>query len=375
MIRTLFLISLTLGGAATLWSAQAPSAERSSAQDRWVEWVNLRGKWRIALGDDPAWASVEHDDSQWETIKVPARWEDEGFYGYDGYAWYRRTFFVDAMAETVSLALHLGRIDDVDEVYVNGILIGQCGQATPTHKTAYHIFREYPVPAHVLRFGERNVVAVRVYDDHLEGGIVEGPRIGLYEDTWAPSMLLNLAGVWKAKQGDDGAWALPEIVDEAWTSLQVPMPWEGQQQWEGYDGYAWYRIRFPTPSVPKEDSLLFVMGKVDDLDETFLNGIRIGATGDIKEARVQGDEWQMTRAYAVPTSMLRPPDQGDNVIAVRVYDGLIDGGIFEGPVGLMTRPQYEDWLQFDSENPEVYWERRGQEEGFWEWLRFRLFGG
>ena len=32
------------------------------------------------------------DDSEWEKINVPSSWENQGFHGYDGYAWYRTSF-------------------------------------------------------------------------------------------------------------------------------------------------------------------------------------------------------------------------------------------------------------------------------------------
>ena len=71
---------------------------------------------------------------------------------------------------------------------------------------------------------------------------------------------------------------------------------------------------------------------LDDLDQTFVNGVLVGATGDVDAGVVDGHEWQVERVYRVPASVLR---EGDNVVAVRVFDGPLDGGIHEGPVALM----------------------------------------
>ncbi|MEJ2495328.1 MAG: hypothetical protein P8Y79_13480 [Ignavibacteriaceae bacterium] len=30
----------------------------------------------------------------------------------------------------------------------------------------------------------------------------------------------------------------------------------------------------------------------------------------------------------------------ENVISVRVYDGMVDGGIYDGPIGLITQEEY-----------------------------------
>ena len=57
-------------------------------------YIDLEGNWRFSIGDDTAWASPYFKDNDWEKIKVPAMWEDQGFHGYNGYAWYRKTFDV-----------------------------------------------------------------------------------------------------------------------------------------------------------------------------------------------------------------------------------------------------------------------------------------
>jgi hypothetical protein len=72
--------------------------------------------------------------------------------------------------------LQLGRVDDVDEAYLNGIRIGGMGKFPPDPETAYSLRRAYPVPPGLL--GEHNVLAVRVFDMMGPGGIVAGP-VGL----------------------------------------------------------------------------------------------------------------------------------------------------------------------------------------------------
>ena len=58
----------------------------------WKSVLDLRGKWKFDLGDDEKRAIVAFDDSKWDEIFVPSAWEDEGYPGYDGYAWYRKHF-------------------------------------------------------------------------------------------------------------------------------------------------------------------------------------------------------------------------------------------------------------------------------------------
>ncbi len=139
------------------------ATELTTAQD-WDRLVNLRGGWKFSIGDDMDWANPKFDDSGWEIIKVPSTWEDEGFHGYNGYAWYRKHFTVPYSIQDRIITLKLGRIDDVDEVYVNGNLVGSSGKFPPHYQSAYNAWRDYPLPEKFLNFGKENVIAVRVYD-------------------------------------------------------------------------------------------------------------------------------------------------------------------------------------------------------------------
>jgi sialate O-acetylesterase len=86
---------------------------------------------------------------------------------------------------------------------------------------------------------------------------------------------------------------------------------------------------------------VLLLGKIDDIDEAYLNGVLIGSTGEIKENHDEinfSDEYQSLRGYFIPDDLII--NDGLNVIAVRVYDGWRDGGIYDGPVGLITQENY-----------------------------------
>ncbi|HKJ43523.1 MAG TPA: beta galactosidase jelly roll domain-containing protein, partial [Sunxiuqinia sp.] len=135
---------------------------------------DLRGLWKFRIGDHLEWASPQYDDSDWGDIRVPARWENEGFRGYDGFAWYRTSIVLPASMEQKSIVLELGYIDDADEVYFNGVKIGQTGSFPPNFSTAYTALRKYQVPNDLVHYGQKNLISVRVYDAMLDGGIVSG---------------------------------------------------------------------------------------------------------------------------------------------------------------------------------------------------------
>ncbi|NOZ57651.1 MAG: glycoside hydrolase, partial [Calditrichaeota bacterium] len=182
-------------------------AGRAKAKSLKLE-IDLTGEWRVEIGDDPRYRDPDFDDTGWERIAVPSAWENEGFPGYDGYAWYRIHFTVPAELKTERLYLRLGRVDDVDEVFLNGIRIGGKGSFPPKFKTAWDDRRTYRIPPRALRFDAENVLAVRVYDVGGAGGIVDGP-VGIFSRLDVLKLALDLSGKWKFEVGDDLERAKP----------------------------------------------------------------------------------------------------------------------------------------------------------------------
>lgn len=304
---------------------------------------NLEGYWKFEIGDNQEWSKAEFDDKSWEQIYVPATWEDEGFPGYDGYAWYRKEFTLHESEKGSAYFLYLGLIDDVDETYINGHFLGFQGTLPPEYQTAAHLERKYRIPLKYLNFNGKNVIAVRVYDDFQVGGIKRG-KIGLYEEIDGFNCEIELAGKWKFIIGDNLKYKQPGFDDNNWDDIYVPSIWQ-TQGYKDIHGFAWYRNEFKINKDLSDERLILLLGKIDDLDETYLNGKLLGKTGRIREnpdnIQIDGNEWSQLRAYYIPPDYLK--FNGSNVIAVRVYDGPMHGGIYEGPIGIVTRDKYLKW--------------------------------
>ena len=114
-----------------------------------------------------------------------------------------------------------------------------------------------------------------------------------------------------------------------WRSITVPGDWESQMG--PHDGFAWYRCFVEVPAAWRGSRLLLTVRRVDDVDEAYFNGTRVGANGG------------MPPLFAKPSSHVRrpaviDPDQvrwGEmNLVAFRVYDEKGNGGILEGPIQL-----------------------------------------
>ena len=311
--------------------------------------INLEGNWRFSIGDDTAWASPDFNDNNWEKIKVPATWEDQGFHGYNGYAWYRKTFKLPKEMSGKNLILNAGFIDDVDHTFINGKLVGKSGGFPPQYLTAYDAQREYYVPKEYLKEGD-NTIAIRVYDAQLEGGITGGDVGLLVVDSDAKmtsniDLDINLTGIWKFSLGDISDWKNPGYADKDWEEIFVPAFWE-IQGYKDYDGFAWYRKSFVFLQKYSGQKMVLLLGMIDDIDQTFVNGVLVGSLGDWNFDKIptrfnQNYEWITVRAYDIPDNILKPGKE--NIIAVRVYDGYLDGGIYKGPIGLVTQVKYREY--------------------------------
>ncbi len=110
-------------------------------------------------------------------------------------------------------------------------------------------------------------------------------------------------------------WKNPDLDDSSWTKVESTR----NSFPEGIDGVAWYRRTVDIPAAWAGKELVLSLGAVDDCDETFFNGEKVGATGSDVESY-----WSVPRKYKVPGKLVKA---GRNVIAVRVSDMFIDGGI------------------------------------------------
>ncbi len=344
-----------LMGLALVWSVEAGAADLREIMD-------LRGKWKLDVGDDPAWAKPEFPDKNWIDVTVPAPWEDEGFPGYDGYGWYRKWFYMPPEWRGKRLFLELGRVDDVDEAYVNGYFIGFQGEFPPDYVSRYNVERSYAIPLYALKPGEMNLIAVRVYDSQMAGGITQG-RVRIMEDRHLLALTQSLEGEWKIQTGDDLAWKEIAVNERGWSTVKVPAYWETQGL-KGYDGFAWYRKTFRLDTGLENERMILFLGKIDDFDEVYLNGQRVGRTGTFTdEGPANGGDYDYAnwRAYTLPAGALK---RGTNVIAIRVFDKFIHGGMYEGPVGLVRRDAYVTW---DKRKPR---ENSWRVNNPWRWLEW-----
>ena len=112
-------------------------------------------------GDKPLWAAADFDDSSWLAMKLPEKIQSI-WPSTNGVFWFRKEVDIPASWAGKDITLSLGPVDDFDETYINGELVGT--------GTVWNMAREYVVPGRIVKPG-RSVICIRVTDDHGDGGL------------------------------------------------------------------------------------------------------------------------------------------------------------------------------------------------------------
>ena len=125
----------------------------------------------------------------------------------------------------------------------------------------------------------------------------------------------SLKIAWLQTVGADTSFAAFDYNDATWKTMQVPTPdgWE-RAGFEGLDGLLWMRNEFRLPQKWQGKNLTIDLGRIRDLDITYINGVRIGSMLSTTDRR----------RYTIPAGILKA---GKNVIAIQVINYYDKGGL------------------------------------------------
>lgn len=154
----------------------------------------LDGPWQFHIGDNPAWATPSTADQKgsggWEQITTDKPWGAQGHPAYTGFAWYRKHLHISTSpGAPADIAMLVGQVDNVYEIYWNGTLVGHYGHMPPDPGYLYN------PPAQTFGLGpiRDGVLAIRVwrapllsFDPNEIGGFYATPQIG------SPTAIANL---------------------------------------------------------------------------------------------------------------------------------------------------------------------------------------
>lgn len=122
-------------------------------------WIDLSGEWKIASHrDDPAFAQPGYDDSGWTSVRLPAT---PGLFGPTP-SWLRRTVSVGVETKRDDLAITIGTLQDVYEVFVNGVRVGQSGEFDDLSIASVPRPRSFRIPAEVALRGAPGALVIAI---------------------------------------------------------------------------------------------------------------------------------------------------------------------------------------------------------------------
>ena len=168
-------------------------------EQRWSRYEEEERQWFDNLNKLDAnqrWMEPDLDDSAWRTTKVPSCYRQMGMGDFDGAIWFRREISLPEEWMGKAATLELGRIDDMDITWVNGVRVGS--QERPEYQTP----RRYDVPENVLKTGSNSIV-VRVMDTGGWGGFGDADNRCRLVPADAGQEPLGLAGDWHYNVGLD----------------------------------------------------------------------------------------------------------------------------------------------------------------------------
>ena len=180
-----------LEGLGATWAISAPSIRWATKKNKFGPMVGyafyesfrnkrmisiLPDRWKFFLdqpdaGEQKKLHTEAFDDTNLVTLSIHQFWEPQGF-DYNGMAWYRTRFAAPKREPGKRYHLWFGAIDDGFWIYVNGEKVGE---DFTTEERPEVWFTPYSCDVtDQLRFGEENLVAVKVRDIFGAGGIYKG---------------------------------------------------------------------------------------------------------------------------------------------------------------------------------------------------------
>lgn len=137
-----------------------------------AKWIKEHRQINQSIWDfnDEECARIGYDDSQWPSMILPTYFDLEDKMGaFDGTVWFRKWVTIPKEWQEKQLILSLGPIDDNDQTFVNGEMVGK------TMESGKHdVDRIYKIFPGLVRAG-RLLIAIRVKDDGSAGGITGRP--------------------------------------------------------------------------------------------------------------------------------------------------------------------------------------------------------
>ena len=117
--------------------------------------------------------------------------------------------------------------------------------------------------------------------------------------------------------GSKRQWMESAYREEGWDLMSLPTIWD-ETAVGRFQGVVWFARGISVPLKWVDRDLMLDLGPIDEMDETWFNGQRVGFHSNTRD-------WQKVRSYRVPASLVQAEN---NVITIRVYNLSGRGGIW-----------------------------------------------
>jgi methyl-accepting chemotaxis protein len=126
--------------------------------------IDISNDWKLLVGDSANYMRPKIDDSSWETVNLPGQVIKEK---KRQVYWLRKSIVIPKKYSDKDLAVHLGKIWDVEQTYFNGYKIGATGREYPNFNSAWFWDRYYHIPFQFIKFDGVNVLSIRVFTNQM----------------------------------------------------------------------------------------------------------------------------------------------------------------------------------------------------------------
>jgi PAS domain S-box-containing protein len=126
---------------------------------------------------------------------------------------------------------------------------------------------------------------------------------------------IDISKGWKLIRGDGPGYMRPGIDDSAWLTVNLP----GRVIKEKKQQVYWLRKSVVIPKTYSNEDLAVYLGKIWDVEETYCNGYKIGATGRLYPNF--NSAWFWDRYYYIPPRIIKY--DAVNVLSIRVFTNQI----------------------------------------------------
>lgn len=125
----------------------------------------------------------------------------------------------------------------------------------------------------------------------------------------------------KTDVGAENNWYLPSTITNDWLTTELPNSWDAIKMLAGESGVCWFRRQIDLTESQIEKDITLNLGVIDDKDETYINGQKVGEI----------DDWYTPRVYKIKKGILKA---GLNTIIIRATN-ISGGGGFVSPKNML----------------------------------------